>query len=77
MSKSATDVIEHLGIELDLEEEDIVIEALVVAKVKKQSDFGTNLSSLVIGVSDTMDYITQVGLLILAKDIVTQGEDDD
>lgn len=75
--KPAWEVIRDLGINLELSEDDIVVEALVVAKVKRRQDFGNNLSSLVVGVSDTMDYITQVGLLELAKDIIAQGDDDE
>lgn len=76
-SKPATEVLKDFNIELELHDEDIVVEALVIAKVKRLEDLGGNKSSLVIGVSDTMDYITQVGLLVLAQDIIVQDNEDE
>lgn len=69
------DILDGLGVKLDLDEQDIVPSALVLCKVVKAD--GT--VELGVAQSDGMCWIEGVGMITAGSDIVRQGyaEDDD
>jgi cobalamin biosynthesis protein CbiD len=57
------------GVTLDLEDADLVSDVLVVAKVST-TDGGTTIA---IGASDGMDWVTQLGLVAAASRVINTG----
>ena len=61
------DVLSQLGIDLDLEDGDLITDAIVLCKVSRY-DGGT---SLVSRTSNGMDFITYRGMIAMANDAAT------
>lgn len=64
-------VLDALGVHLHLEDGQQLVEAMVIGKVV---DFGEDRrvgTSMVIGTSDGLDWISQRGLLAAARDVLT------
>lgn len=68
-------LLDSLGTTADIDPEDMPTDALVILKVVRQSG-GV---AIVIGASETMDWVTQKGLLAAAQDLTSGGytESDD
>jgi hypothetical protein len=62
-------LVDRHGVILDLEDADLVSDVLVVAKVST-TDGGTTIA---IGASDGMDWVTQLGLVTAAARIIDSG----
>ncbi|PZG20611.1 hypothetical protein [Nonomuraea aridisoli] len=64
--------IDQLGIELDLADDDLVSDAVLIAKVHKP-DGGV---SVVLRVSSGTDWVTQRALIAVANDVDSDGYDN-
>ena len=75
--RSAGSILDGLGVTLDLADTDLLTDVMVVGKIADLTDGGTNI---VIGLSDGMDWVNQLGLLAAAN-VVLQSrlrtQDDD
>lgn len=69
-------LLDNLGVTAELDPEDMPTDALVIIKVVRE----TGGVAIVIGASETMDWVTQAGMLTAAQDITSGGytttEDD-
>lgn len=70
-SRRIGDIIDATGVTLDLADDDLVADVLVIAKVI--TEHGTGLA---VGVSDGMDWVTQLGMIQAAVHEITNGEDE-
>lgn len=61
------ELLDTLGVTLDLEEGQQVTEVVVLAKL---SDFRTGETAVVLGISDGLDWIAQRGILSAAQFVV-------
>jgi hypothetical protein len=64
--------LDQLGIELDLDDQDLISDAVLIAKVHKP-DGGV---SVVLRTSAGTDWVTQRGLIAAANDIGADGYQD-
>lgn len=66
-------VLDELGVELDLADDDRVTEVLLLAKT---TNLDSGVVSLVIAANKGMDWISQLGLLTAAQQVLEQTDDE-
>lgn len=72
--QSLGQVLESMGVEIDLEENQQLTEVLVIAK---GVDFNTGDTALVIGTSAGLDWVAQRGLLNTAQFVMDHSMETD
>ena len=65
--RPAGPILDGLGVELDLDDDDLLTEVVVIGKVSRMSDGGG--TSVVIAISKGMDWVSQLGLLEAARQV--------
>jgi hypothetical protein len=73
--RPAGPILDGLGVELDLDDDDLVTEVVVIAKVSRLSDGGG--TAVVIANSSGMDWVSQLGLIEAARQVTSGGLAED
>lgn len=69
--RPAGPIIDGLGVTLDLDDDDLLVEVLVIGKVSVMSEGGG--TTVVIAKSEGMDWISQLGLIEAARQVCSGG----
>lgn len=69
--RPAGPVLDGLGVTLDLDDEDLVTEVVVIAKVARMSDGGG--TAVVVSNNEGLDWVSQLGLIEAARLIAADG----
>jgi hypothetical protein len=69
--RQAGPILDGLGVTLDLDDDDLLVEVLIVGKVTRLSDGGG--TSVLLAKSDGMDWVSQLGLIEAARQVCTGG----
>lgn len=67
--RTVGDLLDKLGLTLDLDDDDMVTNVVVIAK----NVMGDGQVSLIIGKSEGTTWLEQLGLIYAASDIIRQG----
>jgi hypothetical protein len=68
--RPAGPILDGLGVVFDLQDDDLIVEAVVIGKITRLSDGGG--TTIVIANSEGIDWVSQLGLIEAARQ-VTQG----
>lgn len=72
--RSAGPILDGLGVTFDLDDDDLITETTVIAKVTRMADGGG--TSIVIANSDGIDWVSQLGLIEAARRVVHTGMEE-
>jgi hypothetical protein len=73
--RPAGPILDGLGVTFDLGDNDLIVEATVIAKVTRMDEGGG--TSVIVANSDGIDWVSQLGLIEAARRVVHDGMEEE